>query len=292
MNVIEVSNLTKSYGKNRGIVDVNLSIWEGEVFGFIGPNGAGKSTTIRSLLGLIFPNSGSARIFGMDCIKDHAKIKRNIGYIPSEVSFYDDMKVGELLKYSAAYYGKAQTARIKELSERLDLDLDKKAEQLSFGNRKKVSIVQALLHEPRLLILDEPTNGLDPLMQSRFFEILREQNQKGVTIFFSSHILSDVQKVCQRVAIIKEGRILKVEDMQSLTASTYKKVKIEFGTVNLQEGFTLPGLSRISQEGLTSEYLYMGSTESLAEEIAKAKPKNLWIEDPSLEEIFVNYYIH
>ena len=214
MSAIQTRKLTKYYGRARGIIDVDLDIREGEIFGFIGPNGAGKSTTIRTLLNFIFPTSGTASIFGMDCFRDSSRIKKENGYLPSEVNYYDDMNVSDLLDYSASFYGKDCSGRIKELAGIFEVEVNRKIEDLSTGNRKKVAIVQALLHEPRLLILDEPTGGLDPLMQNRFFDVLKDENSKGVTIFFSSHILSEVQKMCDRVAIIREGRILRVERIQ------------------------------------------------------------------------------
>lgn len=183
MSVIEMNMLTKHYGKSRGITDVNLSVEEGEIFGFIGPNGAGKSTAIRTLLGLIYPTRGSAAIFGKSCT-EHPEIRMELGYLPSEVFYYDNMKVIDLLKYSASFYKKDCTKRIFELAEIMDLDLKKKIDDLSFGNKKKVGIVQGLLHEPKLIILDEPTSGLDPLMQQKFFDLLGEENRKGATIFF------------------------------------------------------------------------------------------------------------
>lgn len=213
MNIIETKKLTKYYGKSLGIIDVDMSVAEGEIYGFIGPNGAGKSTTIRTLLGLIYPTGGSATIFGKDIIKYGPEIKEEVGYLPSEVFYYDDMKVIDLLKYSGSFYKRDRgliERRIKELAGIMNLDLNKKIDDLSYGNKKKVGIVQGLLHEPKLIILDEPTGGLDPLMQQKFFDLLREENEKGVTILFSSHILSEVQKLCDRVAIIKEGRIIKV----------------------------------------------------------------------------------
>ena len=245
MNVIEIKNLTKYYGKSRGINDVSFNVEEGEIFGFIGPNGAGKSTTIRTLLALIYPTSGSATIFGKDCIKYGPEIKMEIGYLPSEVFYYDNMKVIDLLKYSASFYKKDCSKRIKELADIMDLDLKKKIDDLSFGNKKKVGIVQGLLHEPKLIILDEPTSGLDPLMQQKFFELLKEENKKGATILLSSHILGEVQKLCNRVAIIKEGKIIKLEKISTLQENNYKKFKLE-STVELDKNyFNLGGVSKL-----------------------------------------------
>lgn len=289
-NIIEINSLTKYYGSSRGIIDVSFDIKEGEIFGFIGPNGAGKSTTIRTLLALIYPTKGSAKIFGMDCIKDSAKIKQNIGYLPSEVNYYDDMKIGELLQYSGSFYKKDCRKRIQELSDIFELDLSKSIDDLSYGNKKKVAIIQALLHEPRLLILDEPTGGLDPLMQNRFFEVLREENNKGVTIFFSSHILSEVQKMCNRVAIIKEGKILKLEQMDKLVANKYRKVKIEFGKNDPGSALQIPGMVDVSSTDKNLEFLFSNKIDSLIQILSGRNVENLWIEEPSLEEIFMHYY--
>ncbi len=222
MYAIETTDLTKYYGKARGIIDVNLKVEEGQLYGFIGPNGAGKSTTIRTLLALIHPTSGSATIFGKDVITHAKEIHQEIGYLPSEVFYYDNMKVKELLNYSASFYKKDCSKRIKELAARLDLDLNKKIDDLSYGNKKKVGIIQGLLHSPQLILLDEPTSGLDPLMQNIFFDILAEENKRGATVLFSSHILSEVQKLCDRVAIIKDGKIVKIDSVQNMKIRTIR----------------------------------------------------------------------
>ncbi|HEY9063285.1 MAG TPA: ABC transporter ATP-binding protein [Pseudobacteroides sp.] len=288
MNAIEINNLTKYYGRSRGIIDVNLEVKEGEIFGFIGPNGAGKSTTIRTLLAFIFPDSGNARILGMDCFKDQARIKMNIGYLPSEVSYYDDMSVRDLLFYSAKFYKKDCSKRINELSQTLELDLNKRIDSLSYGNKKKVAVVQSLLHEPKLLILDEPTGGLDPLMQNRFFEILKEENKKGVTIFFSSHILSEVQKMCNRVAIVKEGKILKVETIDKLRGEKHRKVIVEFKSEG--NNLSIPGMRNVERKERNTQFLYSGDINDLLKKLATLEVDNLWLEEPSLEEIFMHYY--
>lgn len=288
MSIIEMKGLTKYYGKSRGIIDVTLSVKEGEIFGFIGPNGAGKSTTIRTLLNFIFPTSGNAKIFGMDIIKNSKEIRKEVGYLPSEVNYYDDMKVKDLLLYSGKFYKKDLSKRIKELSNRLDLDLSRKIEDLSFGNKKKVSIVQALIHEPKLLILDEPTSGLDPLMQNTFFDILREERDKGVTIFFSSHILSEVQKICDRVGIIKEGKLIKVEKMEDITRSNFKNVHIIGNNKSLE--IELEGIIKKQQVGKEIKLLYSGSTKKLIRYLNEIEFKDILIEEPTLEEIFMHYY--
>lgn len=290
MNVIEIDQLTKNYGKSRGIKDVSFAVEEGEIFGFIGPNGAGKSTVIRTLLSLIHPTSGSATIFGKDCVKYAPEIANEVGYLPSEVFYYEKMKVGDLLKYSASFYKKDCSHRIEELATILNLDLTKKIDDLSFGNKKKVGIVQCLLHEPKLIILDEPTSGLDPLIQQKFFELLKEENKKGATIFLSSHVLSEVQRLCSRVAIIKEGEIVKVEKISDLTENNYKKIRIEVKEAIQKELFNLSGVSNLQVDDKKVSFLFKGNINLITQRIAEIEILNLWIEEPSLEEIFIHYY--
>jgi ABC-2 type transport system ATP-binding protein len=289
MSVIEINHLTKHYGKSRGIIDVNLSVEQGEIFGFIGPNGSGKSTTIRTLLGLIYPTGGSATIFGKSCT-EHPDVRSEIGYLPSEVFYYDHMRVIDLLKYSASFYKKDCTKRIHELAELMDLDLKKKIDDLSFGNKKKVGIVQGLLHEPKLIILDEPTSGLDPLMQQKFFDLLKEENQKGVTIFFSSHILSEVQKMCSRVALIKEGSIIKLEKMSTLQENSYKRFSIETKEAAVPEQFQLDGVSKLEIKGNEVKFMFRGNLNLMMRKIADLELINISIEEPDLEDIFLHYY--
>ncbi len=303
--VIAIQNLTKYYGKARGIIDVSFDVMPGEIFGFIGPNGAGKSTTIRTLLGLIYPTSGSAQLFGQDAIKEGHKLRRHVGYLPSEVFYYDHMKVIDLLKYSASFYGSVDMPRIKMLAETLDLDLSRKIDDLSFGNKKKVGIVQGLLHRPKLIVLDEPTSGLDPLMQQKFFALLAKENEAGATVLMSSHILSEVQKLCSRVAIIKEGRILRIEDIATLRATAYKKVAIQpkdtinmadvkqlpDGTTHIQILGNLQGISNTHVSALGEvSFLYKGEINALLSQLSHLQLDNAIIEEPDLEEIFLHYY--
>lgn len=290
--IIEITDLSKSYGKARGIESINLEVGEGEIFGFIGPNGAGKSTTIRILMNMIFPTSGNARIMGMDVIRDTKKIKCQVGYIPSDANAYSAMDVNEFLSYCIRFYNvRNGEQRISELAGVFELDLTRKIAELSFGNRKKVSIVQSLLHNPRLLILDEPTSGLDPLMQSVFFELLRSENKKGMTIFFSSHILSEVQMLCKRVAIIKEGKIIKLEDIDNLRKKQLKKVFIEFGDPEIKENIRISGIENvISDTGNTLSFMYSGDINELIGFLGGKQIVNLMIEKPSLDEIFLHYY--
>lgn len=290
MNVIEVRHLTKSYGKARGIIDVSFTVHEGEIFGFIGPNGAGKSTTIRTMLGLLYPTSGSVTFFGKDAIRCGHEIRQRIGYLPAEVSYYDNMKVLDLLKFSASFYGKPDLKRILQLCETMDLETNRKIDDLSYGNKKKVGIVQGLLHNPSLIILDEPTSGLDPLMQRRFFDLIRECNADGATVLMSSHILPEVQKLCSRVAIIKEGRIIKIEDINSLRSTAYKKIRIEFSQ-RIPEGLdTLAGVSAFIRDKDEISFMFAGNINDIVRRFSLEDLRNLTIEEPDLEEIFMHYY--
>jgi len=290
MKTIEVQNLTKYYGKSRGIIDVSFDVEEGEIFGFIGPNGAGKSTTIRTMLALIYPTSGGAKIFGKDCIANSAEVKKEIGYLPSEVFYYDRMKVIDLLKYSASFYKKDCTKRIKELAEIMDLDLSKRIDDLSLGNKKKVGIVQGLLHSPKLIILDEPTSGLDPLMQQKFFDLLRDENKRGATILLSSHILSEVQRLCDHVAIIKEGKIIKIEQMSSLAENNHQNFKlVTKGNID-KDYFNIEGVKDLTIKDNTISFLYGGNINKITKKIADIEIATLSVIEPDLEQIFMHYY--
>ena len=288
MNIIEVDQLTKYYGKSRGIKQLSFSVEEGELFGFIGPNGAGKSTTIRLLLSLIHSTSGSARVFGRDVTKEGPTIREQVGYLPSEVFYYDDMRVVELLKYSASFYHVDSTERMKYLSDLMGLEMNRRIRDLSFGNKKKVGIVQGLLHSPKLLLLDEPTSGLDPLMQRKFFDLIREENKRGVTVFFSSHILGEVQRLCQRVAIIREGSLVELANIASLQKNNYKKVRVSIEqAINLSD---LPGVANIQKEDGTTQFFYRGDINLLLRHLNGLQLEDLNIEEPTLEEIFMHYY--
>ncbi|SCX88919.1 ABC transporter ATP-binding protein [Butyrivibrio sp. INlla14] len=212
-NIVEIENLTKSYGKNRGVINVSLEIKEGDIFGFLGPNGAGKSTTIRSMLGLLKINSGSIKILGLDSVKDHEEILKNVGYMPSEAWFYDSMKVKDVIKYAADVRGIDCSQEAEKLCERLKVDWNKKIKQLSYGNRKKVSIVCAMQHRPKLFIFDEPTGGLDPLMQKTFFDLVNEYVDDGATCLLSTHVLTEVNKYCRHAAIMREGRLTMLDSV-------------------------------------------------------------------------------
>lgn len=289
--IIETKNLTKYYGKLRGIIDVSLSVEEGEIYGFIGPNGAGKSTTIRTLLSLIYKTSGEAKIFGLDTKTHKVEILQEVGYLPSEVFYYDNMRAIDLFNYSASFYKKDCSKRIQELSALLQVNLRQKIEDMSLGNKKKVGIIQGLLHSPRLIILDEPTSGLDPLMQKTFFDLIKQENKRGATVLFSSHILSEVQRICDRVAIIKEGRIVTVQKIGELKENAYKNVSFTVRNGALSEGFAIDGAQHMEITNADVNFIYKGNVNLLLSEIVKYPLVNVDITEPSLEEIFMHYYV-
>ena len=286
MDAIRISKLTKYYGKSRGIVDLDLAVNKGEFFGFIGPNGAGKSTTIRTLLGLIAPTGGRAQIFGLDIVKDKQTILKKVGYLPSEAAFYPGMKVKDALKLSADLRKKDCCRETKILCERLQLDMSRKVDELSFGNKKKVAIVCALQHCPELLILDEPTGGLDPLMQKEFFDILQERNKKGTTIFLSSHILSEIQHNCTRAAIIRDGRIIACDNVDALSKTSAKRITVH-GQVNLNK---LDGVRDRIESGDSVSFLFGGDINDLIRALSTCRVSDLSVTEPDLEDIFLHYY--
>ena len=286
MHVIETNVLTKYYGKARGIIDLNLSVEEGDFFGFIGPNGAGKSTTIRTLVGLTQKTSGSARIFGKDIEQDKEKILADIGYMPSEAMFYPGMKVRDIIKLSADLHKKDCRKQAVQLCEQLQLDTSRKIDELSLGNRKKVSIVCAMQHNPRLYILDEPTSGLDPLMQKEFFTLLKERHKTGATIFLSSHILSEIQRNCNRAAIIREGQIIACNRVENLTQTNTKHVTVH-GITSLPDIPNIRNLQTIS-DGFS--FLFQGEISVLLQILSRINLTDVNIADPDLEEIFLHYY--
>ena len=287
MNAIETNKLTKYYGKSRGIIDLDLAVEQGEFFGFIGPNGAGKSTTIRTLLGLIQPTTGSARILGKDILTEKEAILAQVGYLPSEAMFYSGMRVKDVIKLSADLRKKDCRKEAEKLCRRLDLDTSKKVEELSFGNRKKVSIVCALQHKPAVCILDEPTSGLDPLMQREFFSILKERHEQGTTIFLSSHILSEIQRNCTRAAIIREGRIIACDSVEVLGRTNAKRIHIQ-GDLDLSSLSGIKDLKR-SEHGMS--FLFGGDINNLIRVLSGQDIHDLSIAEPDLEEIFMHYYV-
>ena len=270
-HIIEINNLTKNYGKNRGVSNVNFSVQEGDIFGFLGPNGAGKSTTIRSMLGYIQYESGDIQILGKDVKKHREEILKEIGYMPSEAMFYSHMKVKEIIKMAADLRKLDCSEEAKKLCERLQIDVNKKISELSLGNRKKVSIVCAMQHKPKLFIFDEPTSGLDPLMQTEFFELIKEYVKEGATCMLSTHILSEVKQYCNNVAIMKDGKIQRVDSVENLTKTSSKRIKMV-------------------KDGKYEEYIFEGDLNDLVQELAAHNITDILIEEPSLDEIFMGYY--
>lgn len=285
MATIEVKALKKYYGTHRGLENATFSVNEGEIFGFVGPNGAGKTTLIRVLLGLIQKTEGTALIFNHAVGLDSSSLNKEIGYLPSEAFFFPEMTVKDVLSFYRQMRG-TDSLRMEELCLRFDLDLTKKVEELSFGNKKKLGIVVALMHQPKLLILDEPTTGLDPLMQQTFLELLLEEKQKGVTIFLSSHILSEVEKICDRVAIIRDGIVDLVFEMKLLKEFEHKIVALE----PKLDQITLEGLSLLSETEEIGNYDYHGNINLLTQYLSERTFQNVTIRDASLEEIFIKYY--
>ncbi len=286
MKAIEIKDLTKFYGKSRGITNVNLAVEEGEFFGFIGPNGAGKSTTIRTLLGLISATSGSASIFGKDIVKNKTEILANVGYLPSETMFYSGMKVKDILKLSERLRGIDCKKEAEELCERLELDVNKKVNELSLGNRKKLGIVCAMQHKPKLYILDEPTSGLDPLIQKEFYDILTKRNKEGATVFLSSHVLSEVGKYCKRAAVIRDGKILACDSIEKLGHTDVKRVVLR-GT---KEFVSNEDIIDIKQGNETVSFLYKGSAKELTTLLYKLDFEDFTVSDIDLEEGFMHFY--
>lgn len=286
MHIIETDSLTKYYGKSRGIRDISLTVEEGDFFGFIGPNGAGKSTTIRTLLGLIRPTGGTAKIFGKNILSKQEEILKSIGYMPSEAAFYHNMKVREVIRLSADLRKQDCRKEAAQLCERLEVNTEKKIGELSLGNRKKVSIVCALQHKPRLCVLDEPTSGLDPLMQREFYAILEERNLDGTTIFLSSHVLSEVQRYCRHAAVIREGRLLVSDSIEHLGHTDAKRVTLR----GITAPPTIQNMKDITSNGDTVSFLYGGRPDELLSALAVLPLTDVTITEPDLEEIFMHYY--
>lgn len=285
--IIEIKNLCKNYGDLKAVKNLNLDVYEGEIFGFIGPNGAGKSTTIRTMLNFLFPTDGSIKIMGMDAVEDSHLIKEHIGYVPSEVNYYDYMKVRDLLEFASSFHEDIDYDRLDKLCRDFGLDQNRKINELSFGNKKKVSIIQALLHKPKLLILDEPTNGLDPLMQKKLFEVLDNAQKEGTTIFLSSHNLGEVEKHCSRVGIIKDGEIVDIKDVSKINRSSIKKVVI---TTNKKLKLKHDGIKNIEYIDNELHFRYDGNIKELLEELVKYDINDIAILPLSLEEDFLHYY--
>ena len=286
--ILEIQNLTKYYGNIKAVENLSLKLKEGEIFGFIGPNGAGKSTTIRSIMNLINKTSGKVLIENEEFTKDNIEIKEKIGYLPSEISLYDDLTVKEMLNYHEKFYKKHIHERREKLVNLFKLDEKKKIEDLSLGNKKKLGIILALMHEPKILILDEATSGLDPIIQNIFFNLLKAEKKKGTTIFYSTHILSEVSKICDRVGFIKDGHLIKIENISEL----YKK-SLTFVTINSEEADNIEkdlGINVISKEENTIKFGNNLSDDELIKKLSKYKINKILIEEATLEDMFLHYY--
>lgn len=286
--ILEIQNLTKYYGKILGVENIALQLEEGEIFGFIGPNGAGKSTTIRSIMNLINKTSGKVLIENKEFNKENIEIKEKIGYLPSEINLYDDLTVKEMLDYHESFYKKDIHKRRAELVKKFELDEKKKIEDLSLGNLKKVGIILAFMHEPKLLILDEPTSGLDPIMQNIFYDLLKEEKAKGNTIFYSTHILNEVPKICDRVGVIKEGKLIKIEKIENLIDKSLTHITITSNQV--KEIKKDLNINTILEEEKTIKFANNFSHDKLIKQLSKYKIDRILIEEATLEEMFLHYY--
>ena len=286
MDAIRTEGLTKNYGRARGITELSLAVEEGDFFGFIGPNGAGKSTTIRLLLGLISPTAGRAEVLGKDIVRERNAILAEVGYLPSEAAFYGGMRVSELLEYSAKLRRKDCRGEAARLCERLQLDVTRKVNELSLGNRKKVGIVAAMQHRPRLYILDEPTSGLDPLIQREFFSLLKERNAEGATIFLSSHVLSEIGRYCTRAGIVREGRMIRADRVDRLAGTGVKRVTLH-GCTSLP---LVAGMRDIKQGEAGVSFLYSGRADELIRALAQLQFDDITLADPDLEDVFLHFY--
>jgi ABC-2 type transport system ATP-binding protein len=292
--VIATEKLTKNYGTHRGITDVDLEVQQGEVFGFLGPNGAGKTTTIRVLLDLIRPTSGRALVLGRDSRRDTLAIQARSGYLPGELSLYPNLTGRETLRYLANLRGGVDWDYAAELTERLDCDLDRKVADLSTGNRRKVGLIQAFMHRPELLILDEPTSGLDPLVQHEFYHLLDEAREAGQTVFLSSHVLPEVQRVCDRVAFVREGALVAVEDVAELTGKAVREIEVVFAEPVPPSAFDgIPGVTDVSADGAkatTLRFTVSGSLDPVVKRLAGYPVVDLISRLPDLEDVFMTFY--
>ena len=291
--ILETHELTKRYGAARGIDDVTVAVSEGVVFGFLGPNGAGKTTTIRLLMALLYADSGTARIAGMDCWQQSVEIKRLVGYLPGELALDPNLTGGQILEYFGHLRGGVDQAYLKQLVDRLGLDPTRKFRQYSSGNKRKIGIVQAFMHRPRLLILDEPTNGLDPLNQQEFDRMVREVRDDGRTVFLSSHILTEVEQTCDRVAIIREGRLVRVGGVAELKDIKHHDVTITFAEAVPVAAFkTLDGVEQVEAlpDGRTLRLAVSGGLDGVIKAAAQHPIVTLTSQEPSLEDIFLRYY--
>lgn len=291
MAVIQTKNLTKYYGKARGIIELDLSVNEGEVFGFLGPNGAGKTTTIRALMGYLRATSGSAEIFGMDSFKDALAIRQRLGNLPGELALYPKLTGKQMIQYLAHLRGGVDWAYVEELAERLDMDMSRKIQQLSHGNKQKLGLIQALMSKPDLLVLDEPTTGLDPLIQQTFYELIDEAKANGQTVFLSSHILPEVERVCDRVGIIREGKLITVESVADLKAKAISRLEFTFADEISAKAFEkVEGVKDVQVTDSRVLFTVEGALDAVVKAAAQYTVVNIRSEEPHLEEIFLAFY--
>ena len=289
--VIQLEGLTKHYGSARGIVDLDLEVSEGEVFGFLGPNGAGKTTTIRLIMDLIRPSEGTARVFSLDARRDATLIQARTGYMPGELALYGGLTGIEMLKYAANLRGGVDWAFVDGLAERLDCDLSRPIGTLSTGNKHKVGLIHALMHRPELLILDEPTSGLDPIVQRELHRLLEEVRAEGRTVFLSSHILPEVESLCDRVGIIREGRLVTIQQVEALKESALSHLEFHFAAeVSADEFSSLPGVREVTAEGTVVRCTVSGSVDAVVKAAALHEVLDLVSHEPSLEQVFLAYY--
>jgi ABC-2 type transport system ATP-binding protein len=289
--VIETDRLTKRYGAARGIEEVSMRVGSGEVFGFLGPNGAGKTTTIRTLLDLLHPTSGAARVFGLDSRRDSMAIRARLGNLPGDFAYDPHLTGREALGTFAALRGMRGLGRAPALAERFGADLSRRLGELSRGNRQKIGLIQALFHEPELLVLDEPTSGLDPLMQEEFLAIIGEERARGATVFLSSHELDEVERVCDRVGIIRDGRLVAVEDVAAMRDRAYRHVMLRFGgPIDAMEFARIPGVSDVRTDGDRLRFRVQGDLDAVVKRAAVHEIRDLEVTRPTLEELFLTYY--
>jgi ABC-2 type transport system ATP-binding protein len=289
--VVDTQGLSKDYGGGRGLFDLDLAISRESVFGYLGPNGAGKTTTIKLLMAMIRPSRGSARIFGLDCQKDAVAVKRRVGHLPAELPQFGGLRGSEVVAYLAGLRGGVDRQRVKSLAERLDLDLGRRFREYSSGNKKKLGIVLAFMHAPELLILDEPTGGLDPLIQQEFYRVLGEARANGATVFLSSHILTEVEHVCDRVGILRKGRLIRVAELEELHDIHFHKIEILFdGMPPLEKLGKVHGLEQLVRQGNRVSFTLHGDFDGLFKALTGSKVVNFSSHEPSLEEVFLAYY--
>jgi len=290
--IVEVTHLTKSYGGKRGVADVSFDVSQGDVFGFLGPNGAGKTTTIRLLMGLLHPDSGVARIAGLDCWAESVAVKRLVGYAPGEPALDPDLTGGQILEYFGHLRGGVDQAHLKDLIRRFDLDIRQRFRHYSTGNKRKVALIQAFMHRPRLLILDEPTNGLDPLNQQEFARLVREARDGGATLLLSSHVLGEVEQLCTTVGIIRDGRLVRSGDVAGVKDIKHYEITIAFGQAVPSSAFAdLPGVAHVEALGESVLRIALqGAPDAIVKAAAAYPVVSLVTHEPSLEDIFLRYY--